>query len=117
MVNQLVGLTLSRTVPQSEHVVFPSGEVPGVNVACLVGLAGGYELFFRELADCLEHCEPCSLGVAMGDDEGLAGQRMEYVERGELVGVHDRAGARQIESTCEHRASSQQRLLSALRRS
>jgi len=54
-----VGVALPRTIPQCEHIGLSPGEVVGVRGARVGRLAGVYELFFGELADGLQHREPC----------------------------------------------------------
>ena len=54
----VVGVTLTRAVPQLQYIGFAPGEVVGVRGACLVGFAVVRQLFFGELPNGFQHREP-----------------------------------------------------------
>ena len=68
------------------------------------------ELVLGELANRFQHREPRSTGRPVGDKQRLAHQSVQQVERGEFLGIRNRAGAFEIEAAGEHRTSVQQSL-------
>ena len=52
------------------------------NLGCF---AAGDELFLGELADRLQHREPSPLRCPVGDHKRLAHQRIQQIQRGEVV--------------------------------
>jgi len=53
----VIGPALMRTVPQGQHVGFPTAEVPGMRGPDCISGTSVRELFLGELADCLQHQE------------------------------------------------------------
>ena len=101
---------LAGAVPQGHDVGFTPGEVAGMGVARLPGVAIVRELLVGELTDRLEHRKPRLARCLLSDDQRFAHQCIEQID--DSIAIHFRtryrAGTFEVEATreAEHRSSS-----------